>query len=467
MADLIAAGVAPAPRRALPPLRPYQLEPLRAIVESVRGRLGRSFSIEIARQGGKNELSAQLELLLLAGHAHRAVDNVKAAPTFAPQGRLSVRRLWQRIEQAGLAPLASREAGHIVRLGRARQIFLSAERGANVVGHTAHLLLEVDEAQDVDPEKFDRDFRPMAAAKNATIVFYGTAWTETSLLERAKQAHLEAERRDGVRRHFEYDWTVVASAVPAYAAYVESERHRLGEDHPLFQTQYCLRTLAGEGRLFSFSLRAQLQGAHVRLYAPEPGERYVAGLDLGGEAEGTSGRHDATALALGRVREAGDPLFPGARVEVVELLTWTGERHDLLVPRLADLLRDVWRVGRVAVDATGLGEPIARALALALGPSRVAGVKFSAERKSALGYGLLAAVGAGRFKLFAPDGSPEYRECWRQVELARAAYRPSGTLNFFVDPSEGHDDLLMSLALLADAASDAAPRRALGRRRET
>jgi hypothetical protein len=34
----------------------------------------------------------------------------------------------------------------------ARAIFLSADNGANVVGNTAHLLLEVDEAQDVDEE---------------------------------------------------------------------------------------------------------------------------------------------------------------------------------------------------------------------------------------------------------------------------------------------------------------------------
>ncbi|HWQ27972.1 MAG TPA: hypothetical protein VNN12_03010 [Dehalococcoidia bacterium] len=467
MVELTPVPMAPPSRRPLPPLRPYQTEALRAIAESVRGRKGLSFSVEIARQGGKNELSAQLELLLLATRAGRAVDSVKAAPTFSPQARLSMRRLWQRIEQAGLAALASREAGHIVRLGRARQIFLSAEPGANVVGHTAHLLLEVDEAQDVDPDKFDRDFRPMAAASNATVVFYGTAWTETSLLERAKHAHLEAERRDGVRRHFEYDWTAVARHVPAYAAYVDAERRRLGEDHPLFQTQYCLRTLAGGGRLLSPSQRAQLQGSHARLRAPVPGETYVAGLDLAGEAaDGAPKRHDATVLTIGRVRDAGDPLFPGVRVEVVEHLAWTGERHDILAPRLADLLREVWRVRRVAVDATGLGETIARSLAVALGSSRVAAVKFSAERKSALGYGLLAAVNTGRLKLYAPDGSPECREFWRQAELARAAYRPNGTLAFFVDASDGHDDYLMSLALLVEAASDAAPRRALGRMRD-
>ncbi len=171
-------------------------------------------------------------------------------------------------------------------------------------------------------------------------------------------------------------------------------------------------------------------------------------------------------LTVGRVRDACDPLFPGVRVEVVEHLAWTGERHDILAPCLADLLREVWRVRRVAVDATGLGETIARSLAVALGSSRVAAVKFSAERKSALGYGLLAAVNTGRLKLYAPDGSRECREFWRQAELTRAVYRPNGTLAFFVDDSDGHDDYLMSLTLLVEAASDAAPRRALGRMRD-
>ncbi len=49
----------------MPPLRPYQLEPFRAIWRSVRERAGLSFSVMMARQAGKNELSAQLEVWLL------------------------------------------------------------------------------------------------------------------------------------------------------------------------------------------------------------------------------------------------------------------------------------------------------------------------------------------------------------------------------------------------------------------
>ncbi len=342
---------------AMPVLRPYQREAGRAVIESVRGRLGRTISIEIARQGGKNELSAQVELLLLALAAGREVDAIKCAPTFRPQLQVSMRRLWARIAQARLANVAAMR-GNIVRLGRARVVFLSAEPNANVVGHTAGLLLEVDEAQDVDIDKFDREFRPMAATGNTTTVFYGTAWDDSTLLERAKQAHLEAERRDGVRRHFEYDWQTVARWNPAYGRFVEAERERLGETHPLFLTQYCLKPVSGGGRLLTASQRAQLAGAHERRSQPAPGEAYVAGLDLaGGESEDAhdarTGGRDATVLTIGRlVYPAADALVAEPLVEIVEHYAWTGEPHETLLPRLLDLLRNVWRVQRVAVDAT-------------------------------------------------------------------------------------------------------------------
>ncbi|HLF72331.1 MAG TPA: hypothetical protein VI759_09295, partial [Dehalococcoidia bacterium] len=261
------------------PLRPYQLEAAKAIIASVAGRRGLSFSVEVARQGGKNELSARVELALLRRYFDRDVTSIKAAPTLRPQALISLNRLWQRVQESGLGRHATKENGNAVRLGRARQLFLSAEPASNVVGHTADLLLEVDEAQDVDADKFDKEFRPMAASSGATTVFYGTAWDDANLLERAKQAHLEAERRDGLRRHFEYDWRVVAASNPAYERFVLAEEQRLGADHPLFLTQYCLRTLPGAGRLFGPTHLSLMRGSHEQLDAPIAGETYVAGLD--------------------------------------------------------------------------------------------------------------------------------------------------------------------------------------------
>ena len=460
------------PTDAMPRLRAYQCEAGRAVIESIFQRRGRSISVQIARQGGKNELSAQIELLLLTAAGHGG-DAIKCAPTFHPQLQVSRRRLWTRIGQAGLRNVARLEPD-AVRLGDARVLFLSAGPQSNIVGHTAGLLLEVDEAQDVDAAKFDREFRPMAAATDATTVYYGTPWDEGTLLERAKQAHLEAERRDGVRRHFEYDWQAVAACNPAYARFVEGERERLGATHPIFLTQYCLKLIASGGRLLTEVQRAQLAGEHRRLARPAAGEGYAAGLDLAGGDDGqptgearspAAARRDATVLTVGRiVQPAHDAPVQEPRVEIVEHLAWTGEPHETLLPRLIDLLGDVWRVARVAVDATGLGETTARLLAQALGEERVQAVKCSAERKSQLGFGLLAAINGGRLKMYRGDGSPEQREFWRQCERARSAYRANRTMNFFVDPAEGHDDYLMSAALLVEASRDAPrPRVASGR----
>ena len=71
-------------------------------------------------------------------------------------------------------------------------------------------------------------------------------------------------------------------------------------------------------------------------------------------------------------------------------------------------------------------------------------------------------MNGGRLRLYAQDGSAEYQETLRQLELARAIYRPNRTMTFHVDPSDGHDDLLMSLALLAVAVKDLVPRVARG-----
>ena len=453
--------------RAMPTLRPYQQEAGRAIVRSVLRNEGRSFSVEIARQGGKNELSAQIEAFLLLAAAGHAVDAIKCAPTFRPQALISLRRLWARLRTAKLAPPAVLEEGRAIRLGDARLLFLSAEPGANVVGHTAGLMLEVDEAQDIDPDHFDHAFRPMAAAAGATIVFYGTAWHGSTLLEQAKQHHLELERGDGVQRHFQYDWRAVAAHNPAYARYVENERQRLGEDHPLFRSQYLLQTLEGQGRLFPPHVLRLLEGRHPPLSGPLPGERYIAGLDLAGEGTSERDGADSTVLTIGRVRyEAEGPLTGEPRVEVVAILAWTGQRFDALYAELAAILRDVWDVTRLAIDATGLGAPAARFLRRALGEERVEAVTFTRERKSDLGYALQAAAHTGRLRLHAPDGSTGYRTCRDQLERARVEYRADRRMSFSVPEREGHDDYVISLALLVAAgegARPAGPRVARGR----
>jgi hypothetical protein len=452
------------------PLRPYQREIAQAVLESVFGRKGLTFSVEIARQGGKNELSAQLELLLLTLFMAEPRNIVKCSPTFKPQTLISMMRLKDRLNDAGFAGIWKPEMGYIVRLGNARAIFLSADESANVVGNTAHILLEIDESQDVSKEKYTKEFKPMGATTNCTTVHFGTTWDDTTLLEEVKQSNLELERRDGIKRHFRYDWEEISKYNPDYLAYVQGEMERLGENHPLFLTQYRLLAVHGGGGFLSAQQRAQLQGEHCRRRSGEAGQAYVAGIDLAGEAEEGEGdylralnpKRDATVVTIGEVEmPPGDGIVKEPAVRIVEHYRWVGKKHTELYAQLVDILKNVWHCRRVVVDATGVGEPVAAFLKKALG-SRVTPFTFTQQSKSELGFNLLAAVNSGRLKVYIGDGSEEYREFWREMELARSQYRASQTMNFYVDPAKGHDDFLMSLALVVEGGRGYVPKKARG-----
>ena len=443
-------------------------------MSSVFGKKGLTFSVEMARQGGKNELSAQLELLLLTLHMTQPQNLVKCSPTFKPQTVISMMRLKDRLNDAGFGGIWVSELGYIIRLGDARAIFLSADESANVVGNTAHILLEIDESQDVSKEKYTKEFKPMGATTNVTTVHYGTTWDDSTLLEEVKQTNLELERKDGVRRHFRYDWQEIAKYNPDYSAYVEAERERLGENHPLFLTQYRLLPIQGGGGFLSQQQLAQLQGEHGRKHQPERGRVYVAGIDLAGEAEveegayliGLKPRQDSTVVTIGELDfSICDALQKQPRICVVEHYWWTGKKHTQLYPQLVDILKNVWHCRKVVVDATGIGQPVSSFLRQALG-SKVSPFTFTARAKSELGFSLLATINSGRLKVYKGDGSAEYQEFWLELERAKSQYRPSQTMNFYVDPAQGHDDFLMSLALLVEAANQYEPKTAVGRVRE-
>jgi len=325
-------------------LRPYQREVARHILDSIQGNLGLTFSVEIARQGGKNELSAHLEVLLLTMFMAAGGNAIKCSPTFKPQTIISMSRLKERLDDFGFGGIWFTEAGYMVRLGNARQIFLSADGASSVVGHTADILLEIDESQDVARDKYTKEFRPMASASNATTVHYGTTWDDATLLEEVKQTNLELEKKDGSKRHFRYDWQEVAKYNPSYKAFVESERERLGEDHPLFRTQYALLPIRGGGGLLSSQQIAQIRGDHFRISQPDKCRTYVAGVDFAGESEQLEeevlirpGR-DATVITVAEViSDTTDMVANEPRIHVVEHYSWVGKKHSELYPQMVDI----------------------------------------------------------------------------------------------------------------------------------
>jgi hypothetical protein len=292
-----------------------------------------------------------------------------------------------------------------------------------------------------------------------------------TLLEETKQTACELEKKDGIKRCFRYDWHEVAKYNPEYLTYVEGEKDRLGEDHPLFLTQYRLMPVRGGGGFLSGQQRAQLQGEHRRKHMPETGKKYIAGIDIAGESEEgdeaklsvINPRQDSTVITIGELDFSRCNEFQKQPViRIVEHYCWTGKKHSDLYGQLIDIIKSVWNCRRIVVDSTGVGQPVYSFLRQALG-SKIIPFTFTAGSKSELGYGLLAAVNSGGLKMYAGDGSEEYHRFWTEMETARSRYRANRTMNFYVEPSQGHDDFLMSMALLVKAAEGYTPREAKGR----
>ena len=447
-------------------LRGYQLEPARAIVAAVLARrhgceTPGEFAAVFSRQSGKDEMLAQLCAYLLVLFQRSGGQIVVALPTLRPQGIITRDRLLERVNSARFRMLGGAKVrdGSIVEFGRAAVHFLSAAPTSNARGNTASLLLVANECQDIEPDRWDAVFAPMAAASNAVTLYMGTVWTARTLLARQQRYLRELQVRDGRRREFLTPWTRVAAELPAYGRYVEGERARLGADHPFLRTEYELTELDAAGGLFPPSRQGQMRGNHPPLSRGQPGETYALLLDVAGEEEDqqegvihydAGARRDSTALTVVRVvhphpqplsrsvRERGadtrlsprsfrspthprfgtDPGTPnvtplpfetgegqGVRAadtrptyEVVRRYLWTGTKHTTLYRQILDLARNVWFTRYVVVDATGVGAGLASFLRSALGERVVLPFVFSQASKSQLGWGFLGVIDSGRFK---------------------------------------------------------------------
>jgi hypothetical protein len=461
------------------PLRGYQLEPAKAIVESVIQRRGLTFAVVMSRQAGKNELSAQLEAYLMNLHQNvRGSSLVKASPTYKPQTVNSKMRLRDCLQNPWNRDFVHGDEGYILRLGRCRAFFFSAHPAANVVGATASVLLECAEAQDVDETKWGKEFAPMGASTNVTTVFYRTIWTSRTMLAQVMRRLKAQEAADGIKRVFVVPWEMVAAEVPAYGEYVRKEMQRLGENHPIIKTQYLLEEIDEAGRLFTEERAARMRGSHARARAPARGEVYALTVDVAGEDEELEGeelrteepRKDSTVVTVVRVdltpplraspeeKERGeeDPVLGLPRYEVVDRHWWTGRKHSTLYAAICDLVEQ-WRASAVVVDATGVGAGLASFLAKRFGlvkddpPGLVIPYEFGMMSKSDLGWAFLGVVETGRYKEYADDGAGDTRQFWREVAECEFTVLPGPgkLMRWGVSDATVHDDMVISAALVA------------------
>ena len=462
------------------PLYRYQTLWANYILEVIRERRTEIVVVEMSRQSGKNETSAQIEALTLATYGRSGGSIVKTAPTWIPQidnskSRFEARAgsLKERLPFLSFAP----KEGYKYRCGRAEIAFMSAQPKANVVGATASLLMEIDEAQDTDRDKFNKDFSPMRASTGAPLVAYGTTWTDDTLLEDFKRA---IEEGGAAGRIYKITPDIIAESNPRYWNFVQSEIARLGSaDHPWIATQYFLKALATAGRMLSRENLELIIGSHGRQATRINEAQIVAGIDFAGADEdskivslgGPSGR-DSVALSVASVEWI--RLAAGLEVPYTRILAryeWTNVNPVALHTVLFELLAQRWKVDRVHCDATGIGATSTAFLADALNRNnreRVIPVTFdgSWNTHTNLAFQYLAAIMSGRLRDYAPAGfdplavaaaekltEPNVdRAGWWQRGHAKLEARSGQRVRAYVPSKEGHDDILISEMLMIDAA---------------
>ena len=443
-------------------LRPYQSEVIERIVDSVINEHGDTIVVQFPRQSGKNETQAALETYLLVLLALFPRQIVKFSPTWKPQSQNAMRRLERTLNRNILTATHWRKReGYIFQVGEASCMFFTAEPTAHVVGATADLLLEVDEAQDVSIEKYDKEILPMIASTNATRVLWGTAWTGNTLLARERKAAAIAEKEDGRRRVFVLNADQVRHYVPAYGRHVDQQVARLGRQHPSIKTQYFSEEIDELTGMFPAARRALMKGDQYAHDSPVLGAAYVFCLDVAGQDEaamahpgqqtGFSADRDSISLTIFSLDLASLETLQAPIYRAVKRCQWTGENHVSVFGKLK-ALADSWLPQYIVIDATGVGEGLWAMLDKAY-PNRVLPVKFSAPKKSEIGYRFISIIETGRFRDCSPSAEVERQYAACQAEILPGPQHtmrwgvPDGTRD---DRGLVHDDYVLADALIAE-----------------
>jgi hypothetical protein len=461
-------------------LRPYQRGIALAIKDSILQHKGLTFVVIFPRQSGKNELQAHIFSWLLFRAALVGGRIVSVSPTFKPQTIHNMERVSRSLDKCiGSRGRWHSSKGFMYMLGNAYLQFFSGDTHAKVVGATADLLLSVDEAQEVDATKFDKDFDPMTASTNATRVFWGTAWTSNTLLERQRRRALQAQERDGIQRVFFFTAEDVRGLVPAYGVHVDRVIAEHGRNHPLVRTQYFCETLDAQGSMFSEGRLAFLFPSRGEPGETSPEEEVPAGdparlaskagpiaflIDVAGmdesntglaaallkEGLGNPGRDSTTltmvAIDLSNLESIGLPTY-----RVLARYAWTGENHLAVFGKIKNLAEER-RPQQIVIDATGVGEGLWALLDRAF-PARVIPAKFSAQEKSEIGWRFLAIIESGRFIDPNPSDAVrlQYSSCISEIMTGPGKHLrwgvPEGSRG--PDGSLIHDDYVLADSLTA------------------
>ncbi|HVM71584.1 MAG TPA: hypothetical protein VMT91_07470, partial [Anaerolineales bacterium] len=229
-------------------------------------------------------------------------------------------------------------------------------------------------------------------------------------------------------------------------------------------TQFFCETVDAQSGMFPARRQALIRGSHAARTQAEPGKMYAFLIDVAGQDEENKGsgekgmgdrewkERDSTFLKIVEVDNSTVRLVGKPAYRAVFRMAWTGASHVAVFGALKALV-EKWRPRTIHIDATGVGEGLWSMLDSLYGERTVHPVKFTAQVKSSLGYGLLAIMDSGRYLEYHP-----FDETFqRQLDYCRSEILPGpgklmrwGVPDGTRDRASGeqvHDDDLITSAM--------------------
>lgn len=237
----------------------------------------------------------------------------------------------------------------------------SAAKQAKIESKTYHLVI-IEEAQDVDSMKVQKSIRPMLASTNGTLIQIGTPMPVISDFYNAIVRNRRTQYSRRIRNHFEYSYKTVQKYNPRYKAFVAKEKDRIGKESDAFRMAYNLEWLLEKGMALSpIQFDEYLKTSSGKFeYSHDGISNYAGGLDL-------AKKGDSTVLTIAKlellpVDELGR--LPAIK-HVVNWLEMSGDNWEVIFETVLDFV-NIYKLQTLAVDSTGVGDPIIDRLDAAL-----------------------------------------------------------------------------------------------------
>lgn len=413
------------------PLRGLQAEIVKKVEKHIARHDGEVMPVRQSRQTGKNEVSAVMHRRHLWKRQFYNDPQIwiRTAPTKVPQIVNSKKRLDTLLN---LSPSniiqfpifrnskLQKKEGYIYQLGNASVEFMSSGDQANVVGGTATVCLDMDEAHKVTKEKFDEDFAPMAADQSAAILLWGVAADGHDLISFYREHNESIGRKD---LNLDYPCDLWMEENARYARHVEARVKALGYDHPIIKTQYRLINVAAEGNFLSpKQVRSLLSGHHEREPKPIGRNRYEMLIDIAASNEenienvlegDADSKTDSTVVWIYKVLDivTDNGIFP--YIQIVNMYWYTGANLPAQEKEITELI-EFWKISKVTVDAIGVGRQMAESLVEKFGESTVNAYHANPTSITEDCFDLEARLNHESITMFADDDSEEYKEFVRQ-----------------------------------------------------